>query len=634
MELVFFIYGLAFFILGVAVALETRRHSGLVLQRHLPWLAAFGFIHSAVEWIDMFLLIESAGPATDPLLIARTILLPVSALCLVRFGAGMVSEAGPLPDWLTLIPPALMTPVTLVVAYALILIATKPPWTTAADVWSRYLLYLPGCVLTGLGFLRQRRHLDKSGLASARGLLLGAAVAFLVNAFAAGLVVPKAPYGLAPWLNYDSMIAAIGVPAQVWRALAAIAVTLFVLRALDVFEAERQQQMAALRDARERAQTKARAAAELWVEASVKITRKIAALESIEGILSAVVEHARGLSVADGAALALWDENYQKLMLRAVASEAGIETGGARTVQRGIIVEAAQEGQSRRIPEADGQSIDPWFCPVLEAEVRAAAIVPLRLDKVSLGALWVTRVDARAFHTADLASLEHLADQAVIAIEHAILTGKLQSLAVMEERERIAREMHDSISQILGYLGIEMQTLEALVKAGDQGKVLQHLTLARKRISDAYVDVRENILSLRTTLSGNRDLVSALGEYVGEFGCFGDTEVDLVIDVPDPLPLSPLAEVQLIRIVQEALTNVRKHARACHAEVRLEVENGWVRASVYDDGVGMDCKMENGHFGLRMMRERAESVDGALSIDSTRGSGTQVTIRLPILQRR
>lgn len=456
MELVFFIYGLAFFVMGVAVALEARRTSGLAFGRHLPWLAAFGLTHGLVEWTDLFIMIEPAGLPPDSLVLARTVLLPLSTLCLVRFGAGLVCQAGPLPDWLTLTPLVLLVPGTLLIAYALVLIATHPTWPTAADVWSRYLLYLPGCLLAGMGFLRQRRHLDRTGLAPARNLLLGAAVAFFFNAVVAGLIVPRAPYGLAPWLNYENVAAAIGVPVQVGRALAAVAVTIFVLRALGVFEAERQQQMEKLRAEREEAQAdmlaahaKARETAERWTEALVQISRKIASLDSVDTILGIIVDRARELLAADLAALALWDEQQQALLLKAVASNKGVDTGQAVAVQRGLIVDVACTCQALEACSAEGL-LEPWYCSVLEKTVEAAGVVPLCLESESLGALWVARVAPYPFTEDDLMGLEHLADQAVIAIEHALLTAQLQSLAVTEERDRDTDRTSTAASRALG----------------------------------------------------------------------------------------------------------------------------------------------------------------------------------------
>lgn len=158
---IFFVYGLAFFCLGLAVALEARRASDLPLGRQLPWLAAFGLVHALVEWSDMLLLTSPVDPYRDILLLSRTALLPLSAILLIRFGAGMIGDAGPLPKWLWFLPLILSAPAAFLSAYALITATTDP--YVAIDVWSRYLLYFTGCVLAGIGFLRQRLALPGDG---------------------------------------------------------------------------------------------------------------------------------------------------------------------------------------------------------------------------------------------------------------------------------------------------------------------------------------------------------------------------------------------------------------------------------------------------------------------------------------
>lgn len=141
---VYFAYGLAFFALGGAALLEARQSSKLSLGRQLPWLAAFGITHSLVEWSDMFLMTALAPEVESALVTARTILLLVSALLLIRFGAGLVSEVGPLPEWVPYVRIALLTPATLIVAYALVVVLTDDQAATGADVWARYLMYFPG----------------------------------------------------------------------------------------------------------------------------------------------------------------------------------------------------------------------------------------------------------------------------------------------------------------------------------------------------------------------------------------------------------------------------------------------------------------------------------------------------------
>lgn len=648
MTAVFFVYGLAFFCLGLAVALESRRTSDLPLGRQLPWLAAFGFAHSLVEWADMFLLLNPTGLPHDVLTLARTLLLPLSAVLLVRFGIGLVGEAGPLPVWMTFLPVVLLVPIALLVGYAVVVAFTQSSVEKAADVWSRYLLYLPGNLLAGFGFVRQARVLwhDASAPLStsldvARRLLLGAALAFALNAVVAGLIVPAAPYGLAPWLNYDTVQSITGVPVQIWRMVSAVAVTIFVVRALDVFEAERAQRLAALDKARAQAQhaalqaqSEARQIAEGWTNGLVSISRRIANLENVDTILSAIVTLSQRLLESDTAALALWDETGTRLVMKCHATVDKTQAPPCPEVCSPLIVEPLRAGRAACLSEHGQDGESRWRCPAADQEIQTTAIVPLQLDGRPVGGLWAGRFTPEPFTTADLIGLERLADQAVIAIEHALMAARLQSLAVTEERGRIAREMHDGLAQVLGFLSLETQTLEVLVRQGNCEAALAELEQARKRINEAQANVRENILSLRTTLAGEVGLMPALRQYVEEFGVQTGIDARLVSEVEEALPLSPIAETQLVRIVQEALANVRKHAQAHHAQVRLAARSGCLCVTVADDGIGFDGQAVRSHFGLQTMRERAQSVGGGLTIASQPGEGTQVELWLPLLPQR
>jgi two-component system nitrate/nitrite sensor histidine kinase NarX len=229
--------------------------------------------------------------------------------------------------------------------------------------------------------------------------------------------------------------------------------------------------------------------------------------------------------------------------------------------------------------------------------------------------------------------LERLADQAVIAIEHAVMTSRLQSLAVIEERSRIGREMHDGLLQVLGYLSLETQTLESLVRQGNLDALQAELKKARESIKTAQADVRENVLSLRTTLAGDAGLIPSLRSYVEEFGLQAGIDVEFVDEIGTTPRLSPLAETQLVRIVQEALANVRKHARAQHVQVSLSPFDHSIRIMVKDDGIGFAAgEPTKNHFGLQTMHERAASFNGMLTIVSELNHGTRIELSVPFLE--
>jgi signal transduction histidine kinase len=212
--------------------------------------------------------------------------------------------------------------------------------------------------------------------------------------------------------------------------------------------------------------------------------------------------------------------------------------------------------------------------------------------------------------------------------------AKVQSLAILEERERIAREMHDGLGQVLGYVNTKALAVARLLEVGKVEEARTQVTQLEAAAKEVYADVREAILGLHTTLNPERDFRSALREYIVGFQQQSGVQVGLDVSTwPDPSPLPLAAEIQLVRIVQEALANVRKHAHARHAIVQLTSQSGAVQLSITDDGRGFDpARLDRDgwpRFGLQTMRERAEGIGGAFAIDSHNEAGTRVLISVP-----
>lgn len=630
---IYLVYGLAFFSLGLSAWLEMRESSGLALGRQLPWLAAFGLTQAAVEWCGLF----EHGTSNDiavAIPTVRLVLLQVSAVLLIRFGIGLVAEVGPLPDWVTFARAVLFVPVTLVIAYALVTITTDSRANLSAEIWSRYLLLLPGALLAMIGFVRHWHKVPYTSLSRAYNWLLIAAAAFLFYAITAGLIVPEEAHRPARWLNEATVKDLTHVPLSLWRTVVAVVLAAAVIRALGVFSAERKREIAQLQQERERAQqtalaaqSEARQLAERWIETLVQISRQIATLEPLDTVLASIVERARVLLQAKGAALALWDEGYTGLLVKAFASPSGVTAPDVR-ISQGPIVDAALLQKATLLPDGGN-----WRCALLRSMLHSAVIAPLIFEGETLGVLWAVSRNDDAFTRADLDRIEHLSDQAVIAIQHALMAGRLQSLAVVEERSRIAREMHDGLAQLLGYMSLEMQTLEVLVRQEDRDTTLGELAQVRTQINSAQADVRENILSLRTTLAGDAGLIQSLEEYVAEFGIQTGIKTQFANELTDVPRLSSLAETQLVCIVQEALANVRKHACANQVQIRLLARNGCLHVTVTDDGVGFVPRPTRHHFGLQTMRERSQSVGGGLTVTSKPDEGTQVAVWLPRLKQ-
>ncbi|MFQ3568135.1 MAG: ATP-binding protein, partial [Aggregatilineales bacterium] len=163
--------------------------------------------------------------------------------------------------------------------------------------------------------------------------------------------------------------------------------------------------------------------------------------------------------------------------------------------------------------------------------------------------------------------------------------------------------------------------------------VLEEVRTSRVMIKAAQQDVRESILSLRTTLSEDLPLLTALEQYVLEFGA--QTGIEARFEKANVLSvqLPPLAEMETIRIVQEALTNVRKHAQAAAVSVAVNASERYLSITICDNGIGLNLhQTERSHFGLATMRERAQKIGGTLTITSAPGAGTVIHVRIPLLE--
>ncbi len=228
------------------------------------------------------------------------------------------------------------------------------------------------------------------------------------------------------------------------------------------------------------------------------------------------------------------------------------------------------------------------------------------------------------------------------------LLEQQQALAMLHEREQLARELHDSTAQVLGFAGFQIEVVQdrlqdgqAAISAGEVAGAATQLTQAKSAlarlssaIEEAHADVREYILNLRLSPSDQRPFFATLQHYLDGFsqnyGLLAELSVDPEID--DEMFHSQ-AQMHLFRIIQEALSNARKHARASCVRVSFEIQNDRRYISIQDNGQGFDPTQKPGqgknHFGLRFMQERAAALGGCLRVDSTPGEGTRVIVDLP-----
>jgi signal transduction histidine kinase len=349
-------------------------------------------------------------------------------------------------------------------------------------------------------------------------------------------------------------------------------------------------------------------------EVAIELTRRA----DLHEILDTIDGHARELLRADRAIVCLADA-------RDVRPLAGGRTERVSLVDDGGVCLLAHE------PGSAAHPTDPR-CPLA---VRSADAVwmarPLRSPDGVLGELCVVRDAGGTFRPAERALLAALADLAAVAVRTARLREAEQQWTILAERDRIARELHDSMAQVLGVIHLRLRSLETAAADGP-ATLGDDLSELADLADEAYRDVREAILGLRETIPSDGGLEGALREYLRKFT--RQTGIQAVLacagDVRAALP--PRSEVQLLRVVQEALTNVRKHSGARRATVTLDCSVRPALLQVEDDGVGFEpaavAASFEGGFGLASMRERVEAIGGALDVHTAPGRGTRIIVRL------
>jgi signal transduction histidine kinase len=254
---------------------------------------------------------------------------------------------------------------------------------------------------------------------------------------------------------------------------------------------------------------------------------------------------------------------------------------------------------------------------------------------VTLGSLVVESESARSYDADDLETLGSLASQAAIAIENARLEERLREVAVIEERTRIAREMHDGLAQVLAYVNTKSQAVEGLLDSDRVPEARTQLKQLAAAARSIYIDVREAILGLRSAIDPGTGLVAAIEEYAARFAEASKLAVDVrASSAARSVELSEAAADHAFRVVQESLTNVRKHAAAQRATIDLGVEASTLVLRVIDDGVGMAPAVERAtdwpHYGLTAMRERASAAGGTITLRSLEPHGTEVRLDVPL----
>jgi len=397
---------------------------------------------------------------------------------------------------------------------------------------------------------------------------------------------------------------------------------------------------------KERAARRAAARQVERLAALAQITEQLLASSGLETVLRVVVAAARRLCDAPMAMVALADPDRR--LIRAVAAEGELQRIFEEEVPEQEITATFLQGTATGRAFATGRTVvveDYTAWPVVSegqartvaAGVRALVVSPLRVGGTSIGVLWVGDTRARRFDPDDVPLIEALANQAALAIEHARLEQRSHEAVVLEERARLARDLHDSVTQSLFSLGMLARAAKTQHEKGAPalaGTLERIGTLAQQ----ALTEMRALLFELRPSVLAEEGLAAALERLTASYRVRFDLPVRFVGSAEADVRLPDEVETALFRIAQEALNNAAKHAHATEVVVTMTVAERQLCVMVEDNGRGFDIEAAraagsagaDGGMGMRTMRERATAAGITLRITGGPGRGTRVWMAAPL----
>jgi signal transduction histidine kinase len=367
------------------------------------------------------------------------------------------------------------------------------------------------------------------------------------------------------------------------------------------------------------------------IEALSDAIGAVAGTLEVEAVLQLIVDRVRALVGARYAALGILSEqrHIERFITSGITAEQRARLG-APPEGHGLLGLIIREGRSIRIPDIDAHPESYGFPPEHPAMTSLLG-VPVRLRNRVIGNLYLTdKVDAPEFDEDDQRLVELFALHAGIAIENARLHAAVQHLAVVDERERIGKDLHDGIIQRLYGIALSLEDVELLMTE-DPADAALRVDRAIDAMNAAIADLRQFVMGLRPELVDRSDvgrMLAGLAEQVRQ-----GNVIEVEVDVPDgPIALSAHARGELLHIAREALSNVARHARASTARISLSSDDASVRLEIADDGQGfaVGAALPAGHFGLVNMADRAAALGGAMEIRSRRPGGTTIIVTIPL----
>jgi signal transduction histidine kinase len=366
---------------------------------------------------------------------------------------------------------------------------------------------------------------------------------------------------------------------------------------------------------------------ERWLDALRDITTQVLAPASEESILQSIADHARDLADADAATIVTETPTPGQLVVAAAAGARAIELRGEVMPADGSISGAVmRSGEGRMFDDISGETAA--YQPLVALGNHGPAFfVPLRVPGGVIGTLMVANLKGgRRFQQSTRQLIESLAEAASVAIQYDRAQSDLRRLGLMEERERIAKELHDGIIQSLFAVGMGLQGTALTAGSAETSARIER---AVEELDRVIRDLRNYIFGLRPGILADRQLDQALRDLGEQMQARMREKVEVSVDAALAAALSTRS-ADIVQLTREALSNVARHASATRAAVTLERKGATAVLTVEDDGVGMKTGRKSHGHGMRNMRERAAKLGGTLDVMSAAGKGTTLRISFPL----
>lgn len=364
------------------------------------------------------------------------------------------------------------------------------------------------------------------------------------------------------------------------------------------------------------------------------LCENVGAAQTVEAVFDRALDVVQELTGHANIALRLYNQksNCLKLMAQVGMTPAMVAELACLPADWGMMADVVRQLKPVFTTNMPGEPERVGMTPI-QAGYKSIVSVPLLAAGRLVGTMEFASTMVYHWSEEELRWLALLGQSVGINVEHVRLAQQVHDLAIARERGRLAQEMHDSLGPLLSTMHVWAEEVQAALADGDAAGAQNAAVKIDSAAQDAYNTLREEILGLRLSIAPGEPFVPVLLKYLDRFqrqwGIVTELSFSGRADHAE-MQIEPAHEIQLLRVMQEALTNVRRHARARRVMVTFVDNPQAVTMTIEDDGVGFDASaIEDDRFGIRIMRERAASVEGTLEVRSGTGRGTIVQMQLP-----